>query len=665
MIVATTRPETMLGDTAVAVNPNDQRYKHLIGKTVVLPLVNREIPIIADDYVDMEFGTGVVKITPAHDPNDFEIGQKHNLPMVQVIDTKGYMNENAGKYAGQERYEARKNIVKDLKDLGLLVKEEDYTHNVGHCYRCSTVIEPLVSKQWFVKMKPLAEPAIKVVKEGKIKFIPERFEKIYFNWMENIKDWCISRQLWWGHRIPAYYCRDCENMMVSREEVKVCSKCGSTNVYQDEDTLDTWFSSALWPFSTLGWPEETEDLKYFYPTDVLVTAYDIIFFWVARMIFSGLEHMGKEPFKYVLIHGIVRDAQGRKMSKSLGNGIDPLEVIEKYGADALRFTLVTGISPGNDTRFHMEKVEANRNFANKIWNAARFVIMNLDIDTSFKPDESKFTFTERWILSRLDTLISEVTENLEKFEIGIAAQKLYDFIWDEFCDWYIEMSKPILYNKEAENNKEVQYVLLTVLTNVLKLLHPFMPFVTEEIYLNLPHVEESLVIATWPKPRGYQFTEDIQMVEKLIELIRSLRNLRLEKNIKPDIKPKVYIKTDDLSMANQLSLWEIYVKRLANFDQVIISNEAPEDSVALVLSWGVAYVKLKEIVDVQAELKRLLDEKERLLKEVERSEKLLNNQNFLQKAPEKVVNEEKEKYERYKQMLLSVVQQIERLESLR
>ena len=665
VVVATTRPETMLGDTAVAVNPNDQRYKHLIGKTVVLPLVNREIPIIADDYVDMEFGTGVVKITPAHDPNDFEIGQRHNLPMVQVIDTKGYMNENAGKYAGQERYEARKNIVKDLKELGLLVKEEDYTHNVGHCYRCSTVIEPLVSKQWFVKMKPLAEPAIRVVKEGKIKFIPERFEKIYFNWMENIKDWCISRQLWWGHRIPAYYCRDCENMMVSREEVKVCSKCGSFNVYQDEDTLDTWFSSALWPFSTLGWPEETEDLKYFYPTDVLVTAYDIIFFWVARMIFSGLEHMGKEPFKYVLIHGIVRDAQGRKMSKSLGNGIDPLEVIEKYGADALRFTLVTGISPGNDTRFHMEKVEANRNFANKIWNAARFVLMNLDIDTSFKPDESKFTFTERWILSRLDTLIREVTENLEKFEIGIAAQKLYDFIWDEFCDWYIEMSKPTLYNKEASNNKEVQYVLLTVLTDILKLLHPFMPFVTEEIYLNLPHVEESLVIATWPKPRGYQFTEDIQMVEKLMELIRSLRNLRLERNIKPDIKPKVYIKTDDLSMANQLSLWEIYVKRLANFDQVIISNEVPEDNVALVLSWGVAYVKLKEIVDVQAELKRLLDEKERLLKEVERSEKLLSNQNFLQKAPEKVVNEEKEKYERYKQMLLSVVQQIERLESLR
>ena len=665
VIVATTRPETMLGDTAVAVNPNDQRYKHLIGKTVVLPLVNREIPIIADDYVDMEFGTGVVKITPAHDPNDFEIGQRHNLPMVQVIDTKGYMNENAGKYSGQERYEARKNIINDLKDLGLLVKEEDYTHNVGHCYRCSTVIEPLVSKQWFVKMKPLAKPAIRVVKEGKIKFIPERFEKIYFNWMENIKDWCISRQLWWGHRIPAYYCRDCENMMVSREEVKVCSKCGSSNVYQDEDTLDTWFSSALWPFSTLGWPEETEDLKYFYPTDVLVTAYDIIFFWVARMIFSGLEHMGKEPFKYVLIHGIVRDAQGRKMSKSLGNGIDPLEVIEKYGADALRFTLVTGISPGNDTRFHMEKVEANRNFANKIWNAARFVLMNLDIDTSFKPDESKFTFTERWILSRLDTLISEVTENLEKFEIGIAAQKLYDFIWDEFCDWYIEMSKPTLYNKEASNNKEVQYVLLTVLTDILKLLHPFMPFVTEEIYLNLPHVEESLVIATWPRPRGYKYLEDIQMVEKLVELIRTLRNLRVEKDIKPDIKPKVYIKTDDFSMVNQLNLWEIYVKKLANFDQVIISNEVPEDSIALVLSWGVAYVKLKEIVDIQAELKRLLGEKERLLKEVERSEKLLNNQNFLQKAPEKVINEEKEKYERYKQMLLSVEQQIERIESLR
>ncbi|WP_271629780.1 valine--tRNA ligase [Caldicellulosiruptor sp. DIB 104C] len=665
VVVATTRPETMLGDTAVAVNPNDERYKHLIGKTVVLPLVNREIPIIADEYVDMEFGTGVVKITPAHDPNDFEIGQRHNLPMIQVIDTKGYMNENAGKYAGQDRYEARKNIVNDLKELGLLVKEEDYTHNVGHCYRCSTVIEPLVSKQWFVKMKPLAEPAIRVVKEGKIKFIPERFEKIYFNWMENIKDWCISRQLWWGHRIPAYYCKDCDNMMVSREEVKVCSKCGSTNVYQDEDTLDTWFSSALWPFSTLGWPEETEDLKYFYPTDVLVTAYDIIFFWVARMIFSAVEHMGKEPFKYVLIHGIVRDAQGRKMSKSLGNGIDPLEIIEKYGADALRFTLVTGISPGNDTRFHMEKVEANRNFANKIWNAARFVIMNLDIDTNYKPDESKFTFTERWILSRLDTLIKEVTENLEKFEIGIAAQKLYDFIWDEFCDWYIEMSKPILYNKEAENNKEVQYVLLTVLTNVLKLLHPFMPFVTEEIYLNLPHNEESLVISKWPEPMGYNYAQDILMVEKLIELVRSIRNLRVERNIPTNIKPKVYIKTDDQSMIQQKQLWEIYVKKLANIEEVVASEDIPEDSVSLVLSWGVAYIKLKEIIDIEMELKRLTEERERLLKEVERSEKLLGNQNFLQKAPQKVVNEEKQKYEKYKQMLKSVEEQLERIKNLR
>jgi len=665
VVVATTRPETMLGDTAVAVNPNDERYKHLIGKTVVLPLVNREIPIIADEYVDMEFGTGVVKITPAHDPNDFEIGQRHNLPMIQVIDTKGYMNENAGKYAGLDRYEARKNIVNDLKDLGLLVKEEDYTHNVGHCYRCSTVIEPLVSKQWFVKMKPLAEPAIRIVKEGKIKFIPERFEKIYFNWMENIKDWCISRQLWWGHRIPAYYCKDCDNMMVSRQEVKVCTKCGSTNVYQDEDTLDTWFSSALWPFSTLGWPEETEDLKYFYPTDVLVTAYDIIFFWVARMIFSALEHMGKEPFKYVLIHGIVRDAQGRKMSKSLGNGIDPLEIIEKYGADALRFTLVTGISPGNDTRFHMEKVEANRNFANKIWNAARFVIMNLDIDTNYKPDENKFTFTERWILSRLDAIIKEVTENLEKFEIGIAAQKLYDFIWDEFCDWYIEMSKPILYNKEAENNKEVQYVLLTVLTNVLKLLHPFMPFVTEEIYLNLPHNEESLVIAKWPEPMGYNYAQDILMVEKLIELVRSIRNLRVERNIPTNIKPKVYIKTDDQSMIQQKQLWEIYVKRLANIEEVVASEDIPEDSVSLVLSWGVAYIKLKEIIDIEMELKRLTEERERLLKEVERSEKLLGNQNFLQKAPQKVVNEEKEKYERYKQMLRSVEEQLERIKSLR
>ncbi|WAM34815.1 valine--tRNA ligase [Caldicellulosiruptor morganii] len=665
VVVATTRPETMLGDTAVAVNPNDERYKHLIGKKVVLPLVNREIPIIADEYVDMEFGTGVVKITPAHDPNDFEIGQRHNLPMIQVIDTKGYMNENAGRYAGQDRFEARKNIVNDLKSLGLLVKEEDYTHNVGHCYRCSTVIEPLVSKQWFVKMKPLAEPAIRVVKKGRIRFIPERFEKIYFNWMENIKDWCISRQLWWGHRIPAYYCRDCDNMMVSREEVKICSKCGSANVYQDEDTLDTWFSSALWPFSTLGWPEETEDLKYFYPTDVLVTAYDIIFFWVARMIFSALEHMGKEPFKYVLIHGIVRDAQGRKMSKSLGNGIDPLEIIEKYGADALRFTLVTGISPGNDTRFHMEKVEANRNFANKIWNAARFVIMNLDIDTKYKPDESKFTFTERWILSRLDALIKEVTENLEKFEIGIAAQKLYDFIWDEFCDWYIEMSKPILYNKEAENNREVQYVLLTVLTSVLKLLHPFMPFVTEEIYLNLPHDEESLVIAKWPEPGGYTYSQDISMVEKLIELIRSIRNLRVEKNIPASLKPTVFIKTDDVSMLQQRELWEIYAKRLANIEEVVVAQDAPQDSVSLVLSWGVAYIKLREIIDIQKELERLTEERERLLKEVERSEKLLGNQNFLQKAPQKVVDEEKEKYERYKQMLRSVEDQLERIRSLR
>ncbi|WP_045174973.1 valine--tRNA ligase [Anaerocellum danielii] len=665
VVVATTRPETMLGDTAVAVNPNDRRYKHLIGKTVVLPLVNREIPIIADDYVDMEFGTGVVKITPAHDPNDFEIGQRHNLPMVQVIDTKGYMNENAGKYAGQEMYEARKNIVKDLKELGLLVKEKDYTHNVGHCYRCSTVIEPLVSKQWFVKMKPLAEPAIRVVKEGKIKFIPERFEKIYFNWMENIKDWCISRQLWWGHRIPAYYCRDCENMMVSREEVKVCSKCGSSNVYQDEDTLDTWFSSALWPFSTLGWPEETEDLKYFYPTDVLVTAYDIIFFWVARMIFSGLEHMGKEPFKYVLIHGIVRDAQGRKMSKSLGNGIDPLEVIEKYGADALRFTLVTGISPGNDTRFHMEKVEANRNFANKIWNAARFVLMNLDIDTSFKPDERKFTFTERWILSRLDTLIREVTENLEKFEIGIAAQKLYDFIWDEFCDWYIEMSKPILYNKEAENNKEIQYVLLTVLTNVLKLLHPFMPFVTEEIYLNLPHDEESLVISKWPEAKCYYSADDIRVVENLIELIKSIRNMKTERNVSPKIKPNIYIQTNDKLMLEQKYLWEVYVKRLAGVEKIILSEKVPEESVSIVLSWGVCYIKLKDIIDIEKELKRLTEEKEKLIKEVERSEKLLGNENFVKKAPQKVVDEEKEKYRKYIQILKSVEEQIDRLLKLK
>ncbi|MEZ0535853.1 valine--tRNA ligase [Caldicellulosiruptoraceae bacterium PP1] len=666
VIVATTRPETMLGDTAVAVNPNDDRYKDLVGKMVVLPIVNKEIPVIADQYVDMEFGTGVVKITPAHDPNDYEVAQRHNLEIIQVISQEGKMNENSGKFEGYDRYKARDLIVKELKELGLLVEEKEYTHNVGSCYRCATVIEPLISKQWFVKMEPLAKPAIDVVKQKEIKFIPERFEKIYFNWMENIKDWCISRQLWWGHRIPAYYCKDCDNVMVSKEKITKCSKCNSTNVYQDEDTLDTWFSSALWPFSTLGWPEKTEELEYFYPTDVLVTAYDIIFFWVARMIFSGLEHMNEIPFKHVLIHGIVRDSQGRKMSKSLGNGIDPLEIIEQYGADALRFTLITGIAPGNDTRFYMEKVEANRNFANKIWNAARFVIMNLDIDSSYEPDANKFTFTEKWILSRLNSVISEVTENLENFEIGLAAQKIYDFIWDEFCDWYIELSKPLLYNKDSSNNKEIQYVLLNVLTNVLKLLHPFMPFITEEIYMNIPHVEESLVISTWPKINEIYAQEDIVIVQNLITLTKALRNLRSERDIPTNIKPNVYIKTNNKLMIENKSLWDLHVKRLANVSEIsFIDEESVENSVSIVLDWANVYVKLAEIVDIESEKERLIKEKNNLIKEVKRSESLLSNVKFIEKAPQKVVVEEKEKYKKYKQMLEAVEKQIIALENIR
>jgi len=666
IVVATTRPETMLGDTAVAVNPKDERYNKYIGKKLILPLVGREIPVIGDSYVDMEFGTGAVKITPSHDPNDFEIALRHDLDFVQVIDFNGKMNENALEFKGLDKVEARNKIVEKLTEQGFIIDIKDYIHNVGSCYRCQTVIEPLISKQWFVKMEPLARPAIEAVKSGKIKFIPERFEKIYFNWMENIKDWCISRQLWWGHRIPAYYCNDCGNTMVSRDKVYECKKCGSNNIYQDEDTLDTWFSSALWPFSTLGWPELTDDLQYFYPTDVLVTAYDIIFFWVARMIFSGLEHMNEIPFKNVLIHGIVRDSQGRKMSKSLGNGIDPLEIIEKYGADALRFTLVTGISPGNDTRFYMEKVEANRNFANKIWNAARFVIMNLDIDCNFEPDYNKLTFTEKWILTRMDNIIKEVTENLEKYEIGIAAQKIYDFIWDEFCDWYIELSKPILYNKEAPNNKEVQYVLLNVLTNILKLLHPFMPFVTEEIFLNLPRKEESLVISKWPEVKNYNWNNDLQIVSNLIELIKNLRNLRNEKNISINIKPNIYIRTNNQMMIENKDLWERFVQKLANVDNIYIeNNDINEQAVGIILSWAVVWVKLKDIIDTESEIKRLEEEKERLNKEVKRSEGLLSNSNFLNKAPEKVVQEEKLKYEKYKTMLSEVEKQLEMLYKIR
>lgn len=510
IVVATTRPETMLGDTAVAVHPEDERYEHLVGRTVILPLMNREIPVIADEYVDREFGTGAVKMTPAHDPNDFEVGLRHDLQQIRVIDDAGIMNENAGQYSGMDRYEARKQVVKDLENLDLIVKIEPHTHNVGECYRCNTVIEPVMSRQWFVRMKPLAKPAIEAVKNGTIKFVPERFSKIYFNWMENIQDWCISRQLWWGHRIPAYYCLECGHMMVELTMPDKCRECGNASLKQDDDTLDTWFSSALWPFSTLGWPDETEDLKYFYPTSVLVTAYDIIFFWVARMIFSGIEHMGREPFEYVLIHGIVRDALGRKMSKSLGNGIDPLEVIDKYGTDALRFALTIGNSPGNDLRFSYEKVESSRNFANKIWNASRFVLMNFDENLDFsKVNSSKFILSDRWILNRINTIVKEVTENLDKFETGTALQKIYEFIWEEFCDWYIEMVKPRLYDKEDDTRLEAQYVLNYVLGAAMKLLHPFMPFITEEIYSHLVNEDESIMISNWPETMDeYNYPDD-------------------------------------------------------------------------------------------------------------------------------------------------------------
>lgn len=508
VVIATTRPETMLGDVAVAVNPDDERYKDVVGKTLILPLVGREIPVIADSYVDPSFGTGAVKVTPAHDPNDFEMGLRHNLPFINIMNENAIINENGGKYKGLDRYEARERIVEDLKNLGLLLKVEDHVHNVGHCYRCDTVVEPLLSKQWFVKMEPLAKPALEVVKEGKIKFVPERFEKIYTNWLENIKDWCISRQLWWGHRIPAWYCDDCGHITVSRKDPQKCEACGSPHIHQDEDVLDTWFSSALWPFSTMGWPEGTEDLQYFYPTDVLVTGYDIIFFWVARMIFMSLEFMKEVPFKHVLIHGLVRDAQGRKMSKSLGNGIDPLEVIEEYGADTLRFTLVIGNAPGNDMRFSQDKVELSRNFANKLWNASRYVLLNLtDNDTNLYTDG--LTIADKWILTRYNNIVKEVTENLEKFELGIAATKLYDFVWSEFCDWYIELSKPVLYSDNLEAKKVTKSVLRYVLDNTLRLLHPFMPFITEEIWQNLPHEGESIMIAEWPKYKEeLDFTEE-------------------------------------------------------------------------------------------------------------------------------------------------------------
>lgn len=633
--LATTRPETLLGDTAVAVHPEDERYRDIIGKNVILPLVGREIPVVADTYVEQDFGTGVVKITPAHDPNDFEVGLRHDLPVINVMDENAVINENGGKYQGMDRYEARKAIVKDLEEGGFLVKVESIKHNVGSCYRCSTTVEPRISKQWFVKMKPLAEPAIQVVRDGKVKFVPDRFEKIYFNWMENIRDWCISRQLWWGHRIPAWYCTDCGETIVSREAPKTCPKCGGTHLHQDEDTLDTWFSSALWPFSTLGWPDETPELKYFYPTDTLVTAYDIIFFWVARMIFSGVEHMHEVPFHTVFMHGLVRDAQGRKMSKSLGNGIDPLEVIEKYGADALRFALATGNSPGNDMRFTDEKLESSRNFANKIWNAARFIHMNIDGHDVKNELPADLTLEDRWIVSAFNTVTKEITENLEKFELGIAVQKLYDFIWDQFCDWYIELAKTRLQTGD-DTSTGARQVLVWVMTNTLKLLHPFMPFITEEIWQTLPHAGESIMVSEYPKyEEAHCYPQDEEEMRRIMEAIRSIRNRRSEMNVPPSRKARVYIAT---AFAETYRKGSAFISRLAYASEVEIgeSFDLP-GALTVVTADAKIYIPMDELVDKKAEIARLSKERETAAKQLAQAESKLNNPGFMGKAPANVV----------------------------
>lgn len=635
--LATTRPETLLGDTAVAVNPEDERYKDMIGKTLILPIVHREIPVVADSYVDREFGTGVVKITPAHDPNDFEVGLRHNLEVINVLTPDAKIVEDYPKYAGMDRYEARKAIVADLEAEGALVEIEDYSHNVGTCYRCGTTVEPRVSKQWFVKMEPLAKPAVEVVKNGEVKFVPERFDKTYFHWMENIKDWCISRQLWWGHRIPAYYCEDCGEVMVSGEEVHTCTKCGSTHVHQDPDTLDTWFSSALWPFSTLGYPENTKELEYFYPTDTLVTGYDIIFFWVARMIFSGVEHMGQVPFHTVLIHGLVRDAQGRKMSKSLGNGIDPLLVIQQYGADALRFTLATGNAPGNDMRFSDEKVKASRNFANKLWNAARFVLMYLGNDYQYPGLPSALVIEDKWILSKVNTLAKEVTDNLERFELGIAVAKLYDFIWDVFCDWYIEIAKIRLQSGEGADTAKA--VLVYVLTDILKLLHPFMPFITEEIYQAIPHDTESIMISKWPEfDEALCFADEEANMEKIMDAIRAIRNRRADMNIPPSKKSKVYVET---AFADVFAVGSEFIKRLAYASDVEIADGFGDlgNTVTIVTNDAKIYIPLGDLVDFEAEAKRLQKELAAAEEKLEFINKKLNNPGFVNKAPEKVVQQ--------------------------
>ncbi len=666
LIFATTRPETMLGDTAVAVHPEDERYQHLIGKNVMLPLMNRKIPVVSDTYVDREFGTGVVKITPAHDPNDFEVGKRHDLPIINVMNDDATINALGGKFEGMDRYEARKAIVKELDEMGLLVKIEPHSHNVGTHDRCKTTVEPLVKQQWFVKMNELIQPAAEAVRNGDIRLVPERMDKTYFNWTDNIRDWCISRQLWWGHRIPAYYCQKCGEIVVGKSMPEVCPKCGDTHFEQDPDTLDTWFSSALWPFSTLGWPEETEDLKYFYPTDVLVTGYDIIFFWVIRMIFSGFEQMGEKPFKTVLFHGLVRDSQGRKMSKSLGNGIDPLEIIDQYGADALRLTLITGNAPGNDMRFYYEKVEANRNFANKIWNASRFIMMNMDGKTITKPAENDLQPVDQWILSKANKLIAEVTDNMENYELGIAVQKIYDFIWDEFCDWYIEMVKPRLYNSDdAASQNAALYTLKTVLLDALKLLHPYMPFITEEIFCTLQDKEESIMVSSWPvfsKEREYAEAE--KAIEIMKEAIRGIRNVRAEMNVAPSKKAQVYVVSDKPEMLAIFEEGKLFFAPLAYASEVIMQADKSgiaEDAVSVVIANATLYIPFAELVDIKQEIERLEKEMKRLEGELARVNGMLGNEKFVSKAPQAKIDEEKAKLEKYSQMMEQVKERLAQL----
>ena len=666
--IATTRPETLFGDTAVAVNPDDERYKDIVGKMLKLPMTDREIPVIADPYVDKEFGTGCVKITPAHDPNDFEVGKRHNLEEIVVINDDATMNKLAGKYEGMDRYECRKALVKDLEEAGLLVKVVPHSHNVGTHDRCGTTVEPMIKQQWFVKMDEMIKPAVEGVKNGEIQLLPKRMEKTYFNWTDNIRDWCISRQLWWGHRIPAYYCDECGEVVVAKEMPKVCPKCGCTHFKQDEDTLDTWFSSALWPFSTLGWPDKTEDFDYFYPTDVLVTGYDIIFFWVIRMVFSAIEQTGKVPFHHVLIHGLVRDSQGRKMSKSLGNGIDPLEIIDQYGADALRLTLITGNAPGNDMRFYMERVEASRNFANKVWNASRFIMMNLEkAEVPGEMPKDQLTAADKWILSKVNTLAKEVTENMDKYELGIAVQKVYDFIWEEFCDWYIEMVKPRLYNDGDTTKSAALWTLKTVLVNALKLLHPYMPFITEEIFCTLQSEEESIMISKWPEfTEEWHFAEDEAAVEMIKEAVRGIRNVRTGMNVPPSKKAKVFVVSESENVRNTFENGKVFFATLGSASEVTVQADRSgidEDAVSAVLPEAVIYMPFAELVDIDKEIERLQKEEQRLTKELARVNGMLSNERFMSKAPESKVAEERAKLEKYSQMMDQVKERLTHLQA--